>query len=311
MTGNNASGSYCLRLADGQCWRLVATRETGPFVEKMARMMGLQACGQVEGGRMIFIRRDHFSKENPVPEYAMNPEFDGLPRDGWSAINHMDLRVWQHDDTSDIVCELLDREVMQGPARKNAGAADIWRIKESLVAIVGSIVDSGGAVMHAAMFDLDGRGALIMGKSGSGKSTCYRRIGQPWQAWADEEALVVKAGDRYLMHPMLTWSDFIERGQDYTRAVERYTMLSAIYCLEQASEDAVVPMGKGEAAANIYTSSEQMCKNYYIRMEPVEMVAFRERLMTNAMEISRRVPAFTLRATLTGRFWEEMEKVLP
>jgi SynChlorMet cassette protein ScmC len=311
MIANNESGCYCLRLADGQCWRLVSTHGTGTFVEKMARMMGLEACGEVEGSRMIFIQRDHFSRTNPLPEYATNPEFRSLPTDGWSAINYVNMRVWQHDDLNDIVCELLDRGGIKSPGQNNARVADIWRIKESLISIVNSIVCSGGTVMHSAMFDLNGRGALIVAKSGTGKSTCYKRIGMPWQAMADEEALVVKAGDRYLMHPMPTWSDFISRDMDYTRDVQRYTTLSAIYVLEQAREDAVIPMGPAEAAMSIFASSDQLCNSYYIRMKPEGKTVFRNRLLANALEISRRVPAFTLRATLTGRFWEEMEKVLP
>ncbi len=302
---------YCLKLADGQCWRLVATRGTVPFVEKMARMMGLQACGAAEGARIIFVRRDTFSKTNPIPEYAMDPELSSLPKEGWWDINYVYTRIWLHDGLKDIVCELLERDASKGSDYYKAKAADIWRIKESLISVFDSIIGGGGNVMHAAMFDLNGKGVLLVAKSGTGKSTCYRRIGGSWQAVADEEVLVLKVDDRYLMHPMPTWSDFIMRGMDYTRDVLQYTSLSAIFFLEQAPEDAVIPMGPGEAAMKIYTSSEQICHSYYTRMKPEQMIAFRDGLLDNALEISRRVPSFTLRATLTGRFWEEMEKVLP
>ena len=53
---------------------------------------------------------------------------------------------------------------------------------------------------------LDGRGVLLCGSSGSGKSTCARRVPAPWRALADDAVLVSAAEDGIYAQGLPTWS---------------------------------------------------------------------------------------------------------
>ena len=277
----------------------------------MARMLGLQVCGGSDEVQMIFIRGNFDSEAKPVLDTSRYPELSNFPGDGWSTIKIGSVRIWEHAEVPDLVCELFDKDLRRNIDYNSMESADTWRIIYSFYPIINSVVKAGGTVTHCAMFELDGKGALIAAKSGTGKSTCYRRIERPWHAISDEQALIVRVGEGYHLHPTPTWSDFVERGLDYSRDIQWTTPLSAFFFLEQAKEDEVVPLGKGKAAMEIYNSSEQMCRKYILSLGKEQQVAFRNRLLDNAFEISRRVPSFMLRATLNGRFWDEMAKVLP
>jgi hypothetical protein len=45
-------------------------------------------------------------------------------------------------------------------------------------------------------------------------------------------------------------------------------------------------------------------------MDREEVKSSRLKLFDNACELARKIPAYRLRITKSGRFWEEIEKVL-
>jgi len=45
-------------------------------------------------------------------------------------------------------------------------------------------------------------------------------------------------------------------------------------------------------------------------MDRNEEILLKKKLIDNASKIARAIPTYKLRASLTGRFWEEMEKIL-
>jgi SynChlorMet cassette protein ScmC len=92
--------------------------------------------------------------------------------------------------------------------------------------------------------------------------------------------------------------------------VQRCIPLSAIFFLEQAENDEVVAMGNGEAAVSISNSIKQVLLRTQYYMDREEVKSSRLKLFDNACELARKIPAYRLRITKSGRFWEEIEKVL-
>lgn len=112
--------------------------------------------------------------------------------------------------------------------------------------------DSGGLLFHAALVERDGKGVLLAGPGGSAKSTLCRRLPRPWCALSDDQALIIRDDrNRYLAHPMLTWSDYLWRRSERRWNVEHYVSLAAIFFIDQARSGEVVPIGQGQAAVSI------------------------------------------------------------
>jgi SynChlorMet cassette protein ScmC len=154
-------------------------------------------------------------------------------------------------------------------------------------------------------------GVLLVGSADSGKSTCCRRLPSPWQALCDDETLITVRGQKeYRAHPFPTWSDCLRREPKRSWNVQKHVHLSAIFFLEQAPIDEALPIGEGRAAALIMRSATEVCHRGYQSLESSEKRGRQKELFTNACELARAVPAFTLRFSLTGRFWVEMERVL-
>ncbi|WP_157199778.1 hypothetical protein [Methanogenium cariaci] len=67
----------------------------------------------------------------------------------------------------------------------------------------------------------------------------------------------------------------------------------------------------GEATAGITGAANQMMRTFYRRMETDRSRTLRRQVFENACNMAGgNIPAYQLRATLDGRFWEEIEAVL-
>ena len=144
-----------------------------------------------------------------------------------------------------------------------------------------------------------------------GKSTCCRRLPPPWQILCDDETLIVRDDQkRYLVHPFPTWSNLFRQVSEQTWNVQQHLPLSAIFFLDQSKHNEVVPLGGGEAAILINQSVKQICSLIYSSFSSKGERKVRRRLFDNACELAKTIPVFTLRVSLTGQFWKEIEKVL-
>jgi SynChlorMet cassette protein ScmC len=91
--------------------------------------------------------------------------------------------------------------------------------------------------------------------------------------------------------------------------VERHVPLTAVFFLEQSDSDEVIPLGQAQAAVRVFQSAMQVWEWFNLKREQKE--ALRRRCFENACELAKAIPAFLLRVSLKGQFWQEMEKVLP
>jgi len=294
---------YCIQLANGQGWHLIAAEEVRSWLDKLASVMELEAYGGNRYPKLIFIRgeTDKEGREGPPP--CPDPTIQAnLPTKGWISRKLAAIQIWSHREVEDVICEMGHQESHE---------LDILRMSISIYPIFEGAQDAGGLPFHAALIERDGSGILLAASGDIGKSTCCRRLSSSWQARSDDGTLVVlDEQGRYLAHPFPTWSDFFWRRSEQTWRVEWHAPLSAIFFLEQAEIDEVVPVGRGQAAVLMTRSAMQVYQPNWIVLTQEKGRTVRKKLFDNACELAKSIPAFKLRVSLNGQFWKEIEKVL-
>lgn len=286
---------YTLRLANGQGWRMIPTEGLESWLDELAKIMELKSCGPERLPGLVF-----FKSSSCRDVRAHLPE--ALVRTGWKAHDLRALRIWCHSELPDRICEV-------GP--KTDHDLDLIRMWLALHPVYQSAQNAGGLPLHAALVRRNGVGVLLAGSGDVGKSTCCRYLPDPWQVLCDDESLVVLAGrQRYVAHPFPTWSDRLWRRSEHTWNVQRHLPVAGIFFLEQSKIDEVVPLGQARTAVSVFRSAMQVCQRNWRYLTDDENRLLRRALFSNACELARAIPAYTLRFSLTGRFWVEIDKAL-
>jgi SynChlorMet cassette protein ScmC len=254
--------------------------------------------------KIVFVLRQTKEKRNGEPVSQLHPEIkEDLPSNGWNASDLLYLRVWSHREVPDVICEL-------GP--QEGEKESFLSMRMALQPVYQRTQDLGGLPLHAALVERNGFGVLLAARGGIGKSTCCRRLQDPWQPLCDDEVLVVcHSQNGYLAHPFPTWSDYFADRFDRTWNIEKYVPLKALFFLEQSETDEVVPMGRGQSAVLVYQSATEVCHRNWMKVDCEEVSNFRKNLFENSCRLAKAIPAFRLKASLKGRFWEKIEEALP
>lgn len=302
-SGMGKPKGYCIRLANGQGWQITATEEVSSWIEKLSRIMELKECDLDEYPRLVFIHKEKTAERNREPFCRLHPQIkDGLPPNGWRSQDFVWLQIWTHTEMSDVICEMKPQ---------GGNEEEVLTMRMALQPIYQRNQDSGGLPLHAALLEWNGFGILLAASGSTGKSTCCRRLRGPWRALCDDEALVVRdKREGYLVHPFPTWSDYFLNRSKQTWNVQHYLPMSAIFFLEQADADQVIPIGQGRAAALLYESATQVCARNWMKLNREGLSVVRKKLFENVCDLATEIPVFKLRLTLEGKFWEEMERVL-
>jgi SynChlorMet cassette protein ScmC len=184
-------------------------------------------------------------------------------------------------------------------------------MQNALYPVYESVVRAGGVPLHAALVEFEGKGVLLAGRSGAGKSTGCHRLPRPWKVHSDDMALVVRqAPGLYRVHPLPTWSVVNPGRKNRCWHLRRHVPLSALCFLEQAKEDEIGPLGGAMGSALINESAKVIfsCANAF-RMDTADP-GFKGKRFLNSADIAQATPLFTLRVSLAGRFWELIEHAL-
>lgn len=288
---NRQTGGYSLRLGDGSRWWLGDETGDRSRVEKLAALMQL-APAEPDGDLILKVVR------KPKAGWAAS-----LGREGWSRLRLGSNQVWEHSRLPVILWEI-------DPENQNPLAFHPFFVYVSAF-IHRESLKRGGLPFHGALVEKDGRGVILAGPSGTGKSTCCSRIPTPWRALCDDELLVVRTPKgSYLAHPFPTWSDeFFNRGEK-PREVQNPVTLGGLFFLEQDREDGYAPIRPSEAAVRAASSACQVMDRLFWVSPAEENRELRRRIFANACDLVKKVPAFRLKVSLTGRFWEKLEAAL-
>ena len=279
---------FRLSLADGKEWVLTGHPDLLPWLDQLAAIMQLKK-GCIDGCSRI-----HFSLMEEAPGPSRESECNI-----W---DYQSLRLWFHDNMLDVLCEVDNRE---------GHDAEIMNMWQALHPLYRGGIRSRGLPFHAALIEREGKGILLAAPGGTGKSTCCRRLPQPWKALGDDEALVLPDAEGcYRVHPFPTWSDYLWRRSRKTWNIEYNIPLQAVFFLEHAESDTSEPLGEARAAVYVQGSAQEVCQKYWRIKDGEPRRAFTSSIFANACEMVKTVPAFKLGVSLEGRFWEEIERAL-
>lgn len=295
---------YGLTISDGSQWWLSCEAELKPWLDKFSSILGLVECGR-NGHPQLFFRR--IKKEAGVREDRVKKSSPNkAPEKGRLVYGSNLLRIWFQENVSKVICEIAF-----GNLGEDSRLMEFINMENGLRPIHLHAVMKGGLLFHAALIERNGRGMLIAAEGGVGKTTCCRRFPPSWKALCDDQTLVVCPGPKeYRGHPVPTWSHYLNGFSKKTWNIEYSVPLSAIFFLRQSDQTEVVPVGRGQAIALMIQSARQIGNRFMQKLPEEGRRTIWKQVLHNAGEIAKVIPAYTLRTSLTGRFWEEMEKVL-
>ena len=301
LAGSYSCG-YCLSLGDGSTWWITGDKESARWIDKLAIIMGLQECTLNDSPKLIFSRIENTDYARDELSHIAFPHLHSRDYSkGWACFEYKSIRIWHHNSIPHVICEL----------RNNEGVNEYVNMCFSLHPIYQKSVYGGAVPFHAALVEFEGRGVLLAAPGDTGKTTCCQRLPDHWQPLCDDQALVVhvKQGG-YRVHPLPTWSDYFFGRKENTWNVQYSVPLEGVFFLEPSELDEVVPIGAGEATVLINESATQVCQLSLKRASRDDGRKFRKTLFNDACELAKMIPAFRLRVSLSGRFWEQIEKVL-
>ncbi|BAI60955.1 conserved hypothetical protein [Methanocella paludicola SANAE] len=293
---------FSFNLFGGQSWYIIANDNAKLFTKTFAGIMGLSESFTCCSKKMVIIRS--FSGNVPSQELLSEAKkIINLPGDKWVFIDEGFAKIWQNTETLDTICDIGT----EGPYE-----VEIFKMSYLLYPFYSRAINSGGLPFHCALIEKNGHGILLAANGQTGKSTCCRRISPPWHPLCDDEALIVcDAEKNYHAHPFPTWSNFLLHKPGHTWDAQSHVPVEAIFFLEQASSDKVIPLLQGTAATEIFTFAMQAGGRLFYNLEDSEKARIRKQMFNNACDISRKIRSYRLSVSLTGKFWEEIEKVLP
>lgn len=171
----------------------------------------------------------------------------------------------------------------------------------------------GGLLLHGALVEHQGRGFIMAGSGGIGKTTASRRLPSPWRSLCDDMTLVVRDDKgQYWAHPWPTWSRFADDGPGGFWTVENAVPLRAIFFLDRSPSDLLEQVGVTQATALILASEVELVREVrFVLSDVKDARTLTGEALHGARALALAVPAYLLRLSLTGRFWEEIERVLP
>ena len=227
-----------------------------------------------------------------------------LPDSQWELQDFRCLAFYTHPDASDLIC------VLNEPVNETIKYIQMYR---SLQPIYKKLLNAGCLPVHAACANLSGKGIIIAAPGNTGKSTCSRRLPTPWKSLCDDETLIMKHEKGFYLHPFPTWSDYFEQRTPSVFPVEKSTPCSALFFLEQGTQDQVTLLPKSEATVRLCEAAKQMC-NGRLRSHKKEDTEYTKmmymQIFNTACVITKDIPAYQLQATKNGRFWEHIESIL-
>lgn len=276
---------YGLTLADGTRWRIMAGDEAAEtVVSQLGRVMQLTEASNTAApsapGRPCTLIVE-VEAHSSVAECYVPPvqETDGV-----------------------VVC------IVSPDAQLDSPPVNMMRLS---IVIAREAQSRSGVLIHGALAERDGEGVILTAPGGTGKTTASNRFPPPWRSLCDDTTLVVKdAQGNYWAHPWPTWSRFQDGGPGGTWDVQRAVPLKGIFMLSQATEDRAERVGPGHAVSLLGESVRQASMFMPLGLFEEEIRALNLERFNNLSALARVVPAHVLYISLTGTFWEAIDKAM-
>jgi len=171
--------------------------------------------------------------------------------------------------------------------------------------------EHGAVLLHAALAAKGDAGLVLVGPGGAGKTTAVSRLPPPWRGLSDDACLAVPDTEgHWRCHPWPTWSRFLWGGEGGEWDVCRSVRIAGIFFLLRSDTDCAEPVGRGRAAALLAASARQAIPDVSLGFAGEELRRWNAERFEIVSLLAASVPCFILRISLTGRFWEAVEKTL-
>jgi SynChlorMet cassette protein ScmC len=285
-------GSGFLHLGDGQSWCLEGVGDAG--MRLLARLSFVMRLGDRAGGGLplrLVVHRPNDSEAS----VALAPG----------------VRLGQENGRSECCFFPVGRPTTCFVEPFDTEDALLARLISISYVFSRSAEAMGGLLVHGALAEWHGKGVILTGKSGVGKSTASSRLKAPWKSLCDDATLIVRAPTgQYMAHPWPTWSRLFDGDPDASWPVGNGVPLAGIFFISWAeSEDLSVRPYPGVAAELLDLAYD--CSWDTLRDLSLEgQRAIRLRLFENVCSIVRGVPCRSLVVTLTNPFWKTIERAL-
>ncbi|MFC1586295.1 SynChlorMet cassette protein ScmC [Fibrobacterota bacterium] len=296
---------YSLILGEGIEWWMSSDTALSPWLKKLASILELNPCRSRGSPKFIFTASGNGSCPKICHELLTGDQNLDDSDHTWSEHGRRSLRFWRNNQISDVVCEIRDR---------SPGEMEYINMLVSLEPVYQQCVQAGGLPFHSTLAEFRGGGILLAASGNMGKSTCFQRLPEPWKPLCDDEVLVVREPSGiFFAHPFPTWSNYLRCVHDTTQAswnVQAGVPLKAVFFLEQSETDQISALGKGEAAVLMTQSAIQVSRKFKRDKKSAWKAPEKNKMFDNACLLAKKVPAYWLKVSLTGNFWEGMERVL-
>jgi SynChlorMet cassette protein ScmC len=294
--------TYSLTLPGNLAIRLSAAPEMTHWLREFGRIMMLHEANHQDFRACIhFVQSSLFRCWQKALSSCSGIDSNYLPKEGWKTDRFGRVQLWFHPGTSEICCEIdpsSDRtEILLS---MNQALSAVYRLVRRL----------SGMPVHAALVAWKGKGILLMGSSGAGKSTCCQRLPGTWTVLSDDQALILPASAGGVeAHPLPTWSDLVLRNLDKTWDISSSVPLFAIAVLVQGHTDEIVPLNRSRGVVALAQSASYVSLQGFSGPQ-ARIAEIRKELLNAAICLAKTTPFYRLSCTAEGNFWREIEHVL-
>ena len=291
-----------LTLANGKTYGVAtADPDASSLVAELAQAMQLRQDREPES--LLLVNVDGNAESYDGGNHRYTPDPPGINKGGSADHAPGDPPSIEPDVDVDVI-HCAAEHLVEGDAR----AVQMMRVSQALVS---PAWNEGALLVHSALIERNGWGVLLAGPGDVGKSTASKRIPKPWRAVCDDSALVVHDGHgAYWAHPWPTWSDFMYGGEGGRWDVGQAVRLKAIFFLEQAKVEQVEPVGVGKAICLLLESVGQAMQVSTFKMDESEKRAVHLQRFESVIALMKDMPAYRLRLSKTGTFWDQIDRVL-
>jgi SynChlorMet cassette protein ScmC len=168
-------------------------------------------------------------------------------------------------------------------------------------------ISKGALPVHASSAELNGKAVIIAASGDTGKTTTVRRLPEPWREIGDDSAIILPYKEGFRVHAMPTWSEFIYgRSSSLSWDLSEGIELACIFFLKQSEDDRTEKLSPVKSLMSLYKSSMEAIAG----MEKNMLIDNNKKLFHTVSEVTQKVPACILHATLSGKVWESIEEAM-
>ncbi|MBW1981967.1 MAG: hypothetical protein JRJ12_12185 [Deltaproteobacteria bacterium] len=192
------------------------------------------------------------------------------------------VAVFNHDHTRALIYNEHE-EVF-----RNGGLHSLTLFPTDQILLARVLADRQGCLLHACGVIIDAKGVLFVGHSDAGKSTMATLLKGRAELLCDDRMIVRRWKDGFRIHG--TWSH-----GDVTEVSANSAPLDAIFFLEQARENSVIPVDDRK---------EVVKRLLACVIRPLVTAAWWEKMLDLVGMMAREVPCYVLRFEKSGKVVE-------